>query len=514
MASPLAEAMLRGAPDDERSGYPDWLLQAAMHVPDSPEMTRALPGYESRDPAELAMLRHQGMVRPTAGRQDFPMEHLANMASAGLGFTPVGMALAPEMLAGRALAAGAQYAPRLTAAALGAGGAMAPSMTEGAENQHAALPKDPKDIMALQAQLKAAGYPIEKIDGVINPGGPTERAFRQFQQDQATRRAEDLKREELRIQGGKTEADTKTAEATTRTAEAKLKETELEEKRLERKRLADERIRELDKELPLSSKIMRDYSGPAGMVLGGVAGSLGRVLTQVPANRAIRETAKAGNKIMAEDVTAGKKGAEAALARATRANEFWRAGGAKEVPFLLESGKPGGFAINPKTTPINSTYSPQIHPAVEAAAAAPAALEFGWSNHYKGEWEQELKDAQKALSEDASEANIQRVNKAKDNVGLFTGLERLGQTALGVQAVGAIGNRFLPKGPAMRPNMQPAEQEQGSLQEVIRKAVAAAEKKAADAARKNAPRAAAPQVGIPPAMTGPAATKARTPHSL
>lgn len=518
MASPLADVLNRsrsiGLDDDEYSdnGLPGWLLSAAMKAPpDRPEMTRALPGYDTRDPNELAMLRHREMVRPQAGRGDFTPEHLANMATAAAMFTPAGAALAPEFAAGRMIAAGAQYAPRLTTAALAGGGALAPSMAGGAE--------DPQAVRNLQMQLRDAGYYRGEIDGRMGPG--TQRAQQDFTAAEATRKANEIKEKELANTAGANTATLETARANQKTAEAKIEADRLQGERdaaiLARKQAADERIREIDKNLSPMSRIIRDYSGPAGLALGTLLGAGGRAITAGASSKYTREAAKAGDEIMAADVAAGKKGADAALARATRANEFWREGGAKEVPFLLEPGKAPGFAVNPKATALNKTYNPNIHPAVEGAAIAPALVEEEVSRHYKGEWEQKLADAEKAVSEDPSEVNIQRLNKAQDRVALFEGLQRLGMSTATVQGIGAVGNRFMKKAPDMRPNMQPAEQEQGSLQKAIRDAVAAAEKKAVAAEKKSAkgaPRVVAPQVGVPPGMTGPAATRARTLHSL
>src|SRR6185295_5199498 len=511
-------------------------LQSGLYgtPPDRPDMTRALPNYEQRDPNELAMLRHREMVRPNAGRGDFTPEHIANMATTATMFSPlgasraVGAVLAPEFMAGRAIAAGthmaAQAAPRATTAALATGAVLAPSMTEGAENQQASLPKDSQGIKELQTKLKDAGLYRGEIDGIMRPGGPTEQALQKFREIEATNRAEELKRQELQTQQGANAAALETARANQSAAAAQIEAARLRAEKdaadLARRQEADQRLRDIDKDMSPASRIMRDYSGPAGIVLGAAAGSAGRWLTQSKADKAIKETAKAGNAIMAEDVAAGKKGADAALARATRANAFWQQGGAKEVPFLLEPGKAPGFAVNPKATPLNNTYSPQIHPAVEVAAAAPAALEWGISNHYKQKWEAELSDAIKAYDENPSEVNIQRITKAKDNVGLFTGLERFGQTALGVQAVGAVGSRYMNKGPDMRPRMQPAEAEQGSLQKVLRDAQAridaAAEKVARKAGGKTPTvleqRAAELAAGVgppPPAIVGSAAWKAR-----
>lgn len=451
--------------------------------PESPEMTRALPGYEQRDPNELAMLRHQQMVRPSAGRQDFPMEHLANMASAGAMFTPAGMALAPEMAIGRGIAAGAQYAPKLTTAALAGAGAMAPSMAGGAEDQQA--------VSQLQATLQKEGHYNGPVDGRLGP--ETKRAI------EAKRQADQIRmqQEQLRVQSEGNTATLETARANQKTAEAKIEADRLKAEKdaadLERRQAADERLKQIDKNRSLASVIMQDYAGPAGYGLGAVAGVGGRLIASAANNAMSRGRAIAGDAIMAAPITG--KGANAAMERVARANQFWRAGGAKEVPFTQTPAKAPGFEVNPKSSSLNDIYSPNIHPAVEAGVTAIPVVESGAATYLKGGADDELASAYKAYTIEPSEANIQRIQTAKDNVGLYTGAENLGRVWAGSQLVGAAASRFGKTPTNMRPNMAPAEQEQLALQKLLRDAA----EKAAKKAGASAPRQiAAPPPGSPP----------------
>lgn len=102
---------------------PLWLESGMEDAPPyHPPMTRAVDDYSSRDPNELATMRMRGNVRPDAGRADFPINHLANMAlgAGAVAAAPYALpALAytsPEFLAARL----ATKAPALAAGGLGA----------------------------------------------------------------------------------------------------------------------------------------------------------------------------------------------------------------------------------------------------------------------------------------------------------------------------------------------------------------------------------------------------------
>lgn len=505
-------------------------LQSGLYgtPPERPDMTRALPNYEQRDTNELAAMRMRGSVRPDAGRADFPMSHLANMATTAASLTPAGAVLAPEFLAGRVVAAGARYLPKLTTAALATGAALAPSMTEGAENQQAALPKDPQQIKELQSRLRDAGYPVT-VDGIMRPGGETERMFKQYQADEANRRAEDLKREELRVQGGRVDADTKTAEANARAAEAKLKETErqAEADRIaaERQAAGDERMRDIEKNLSPMSRAIRDYSGPLGYLAGGVVGSLGRYAATSANNYISRGKAAAGDALMAEEIAgpaANVKGVARTAAqdttnlkRVARANDFWRTGGAKEVPFTLTPGQAPGYAANPNVTNLAQTYNPKIHPVLEATTTALPAAEATWAYGNEQDAKQEIKDATEAYSKDPSEANIQRINKANDNLAIWEGAGNFGRVWAGTNLGGAVASRFMKSAKGTQPTkFASAEAEQLELQKALRAAQAKAEA-AAKKAGKKAPsilEQRSMELGVgptPPAFTGSAAARAR-----
>lgn len=518
-------------------------LQSGLYgtPPERPDMTRALPNYEQRDPNELAMLRHREMVRPSAGRQDFPIEHVANMATAAAMFSPVGAGpigavLAPEFAAGRAIAAGtnmaANYAPKATTAGLAAGGtAILPSMAGGAENQQASLPRDPQGIMALQTKLRDVGLYRGEIDGIMKPNGPTERAFKQFQEQETARRAEELQRQQLETQQGANTAALETARANQDTAKAKLEADRLQAERdaaeRERKIAGDERLRDIEKNLSPMSRAIRDYSGPLGYLAGAAVGTAGRYAATSANNYISRGKAAAGDALMAEEIAgpaASVKGVArtaaqdaANMKRVARANDFWRTGGAKEVPFTLTPGQAPGYAANPNVTNLAQTYNPKIHPVLEATTTALPAAEATWAYGNEQDAKQEIKEATEAYSKDPSEANIQRINKANDNLAIWEGAGNFGRVWAGTNLGGAIASRYMKPATGTQPaKFAAAEAEQLALQKSLRDAQAKADA-AAKKAGKKAPSVLeqrsqelgiSPQVGIPPAI-GPAGYLAR-----
>ncbi len=204
------------------------------------------------------------------------------------------------------------------------------------------------------------------------------------------------------------------------------------------------------------------------------------------------------------------KGASANLSRVARINEFWRKGGG-EVPFVLTPGSAPGYAVNPKASSLGSTYSPNVHPAVEATTTVLPAGESIWADYQKGQAQDELVKAMDDANTDPSEINIQRVQKAKDNVALYGGLSNMGRVWAGTNLVGAVGGRFMQSNPKLRPNMAPAEQEQLALQKVLRDAQERADKAAKKAAAQSILQQRANQLsGTPaPAFTGPNAYQTR-----
>lgn len=105
---------------------PSWMnADTLSQTPYSPPMTRAVDDYSTRDPNELAMMRMRGSVRPDAGRADFPINHLANMAltAGGVAAAPAALTAASYMAPEALFARAAMAAPRATTAAAAVAGA-------------------------------------------------------------------------------------------------------------------------------------------------------------------------------------------------------------------------------------------------------------------------------------------------------------------------------------------------------------------------------------------------------
>lgn len=501
---PSVSGMLRSRSLARQSGeYPT--------PPQREEMTRALPDYETRDPNELAMLRHREMVRPLAGRADVPIEHVANVANVGASILP-----------GMAIAKGIQAAPKITTG-LGVLYGLLAGTDKGESGPDPAVDKD---LLAKQQAWAAKGWYKKKPDGL--PGTETNNAMR-LQEDFDAQRAEEDRKQKIRdrelgAQEGANAATTETARANKAKADAdaeRIRQKAIEDERTAaRKTAGDERMRDIEKNISPMSRAIRDYSSPIGMGLGIIAGAAGRGVGMWLNNRANKAAAAAGKEIM-DAPAVGKNAVEEGIARAARANEFWRAGGAKEVPFTMTSKAPLGFSENPNVTPLGKTYNPNIHPMTEATVGLAPLADSAYSEYKLHELAPQMAEVQKAIEQDPSEANIQHLQKLKDNEALFQGMSRGGQVWGTAHGIGAVGQRFAKGG--VRPNMTAAETEQGQLQNMLReqaekmtKAQALKAAKAAKAANKpalGAPANPPQQVGVPPAATGPAATKARTLHS-
>lgn len=501
MASPLADILMRAqASEGEGSALPEWLLSAAMHAaPESAEFPYQRGDFQRAGP----QMRRVGIGESLGNIYEGMQNRDERGIPQGPGF---GAALMAAPGADRVIAA----APRLATAGLAGYNLLAGTdAAGGAETSEA--------IKGLQTKLRDAGLYKGPIDGVMNKDGPTEKAKQVFDAAEQTRQTTELKNRELAIAEGANTATLETARANQATAEAKREADRIRGEKdaadLARKQAGDERMRDIEKNISPTSRIIRDYSGPIGLAGGALAGGLIRGALKLGSDALSKYRARAGDAIMATP-TVGKTVADEALSRVARVNEFWRKGGG-EVPFINTPAASPGFAVNPKAAQLKSTYNQNIHPVVEATTTAVPVGEFVWADMQGSEAQDELIKAQEAAAVDPSEVNLQRIQAAKDNVALYKGASNAGRVAASAIGLGAVGSRYMPANPKLQPKMAPAETEQLSLQKLLRENYDKAQKKAEKAAAaKKAPRVPAPQVGVPPAMTGAAATKARTLHNL
>lgn len=372
------------------------------------------------------------------------------------------------------VAKGMAAAPKIATGLLGGLGYMLGTDRAGAE--------EPDAVKQLQATLQKQGHYRGAIDGRMGP---------------ETQRAQQAAQEAQRLQTQQEQAAAQMASAGAQqaTAQAQLAESQ-------RQRLADEtkaqqreqgnaRMNEMESNLPWYSRAIRDYSTPLGIGAGIIVGGATRGKVVGTANRSSAAEAQA-----AEDVMAGP--AKGLPARAARANEFWRRGGAgAEVPFLPTQAAPG-LAANPNTAALNTLYQPSNRAnmakdiGIMGGFGAESAVGQGYLVPHAQE---ELRAANEAASADPSEINIRRLQAAKDNAALMEGLMNFGRAGAAGYGAGALKMQRS----NTVPNMSRAETERLQIEELLRK-------KAPAIPMQQPPML---PVGMPPAFTGSNATRAR-----
>lgn len=449
----------------------------ATTPPQQEPMTRALPDYESRDPNELAMLRHREMVRPQTGRADFTPEHLANMATAA-----GGLALAPEYLAARAIMA----APKLAAGGIGAAAALSPSKA-GAE--------EPDQIKQLQATLKKGGYYRGPIDGRMGP--ETQRAKQAADEADKLRVQQEQETARLRLQSEGIEAEKMKAQAALTTGNAQQAETErqriADETRRAQREQGNERLRQMESDLPWYRRAVRDYAAPVGYAFGALAGAGARAGVTKASNALSDRAAREAEKLVAAP-------AKGLPARVAQTNEFWRKGGG-EVPFLPTPNAAPGFAANPKAAAMDTLYAPSRakNAATDLGISGAFGLESGVGQFVLSPAAQEeLRAANEAAAVDPSEVNIRRLQAAKDKASIMeaaTNFGRAGAITYPAAALKMQRNSSVPK-------MTNAEAERLKIEELLRKRAAKQ-----PIAPEELP--VVQRVGVPPSLTGPGAWRAR-----
>src|SRR5262249_41868762 len=107
------------------------------------------------------------------------------------------------------------------------------------------------------------------------------------------------------------------------------------------KQQGNERLKQLEGEVPLSSQIIRDYATPAGLAGGTLVGAGLRTIATKGMNAFNRANVAKAEALFAGDAT-GIPG------RTARLNEFWRLGGAGagEVPYINTPMRNPGRAAN------------------------------------------------------------------------------------------------------------------------------------------------------------------------
>lgn len=283
---------------------------------------------------------------------------------------------------------------------------------------------NPESVKQAQRVLLASGIPV-RVDGNIGP--ETAAAIRQFR-DQNAR---DLQTARNDLQDAQHQA----AARATRAGPERQAAREV---------------------LPYAGVLL-------GLAIGhGSRSAAVRRITQELAERNIKTDAL----LSAEPLLrGGRTSAAAQIATTTDAarrmanvNEFWRLGGAGErVPFKPTGGSVG-FAGRRGAASASSLFAPKSSTArvpdwavIGGGAADAAASTAMLSNAQK-----ELDAAQAAADQDPSEANLARLEQAKDQVAVWETAQRVGFGVAAGRAVGTFSHRYPT---TIRPNVAGAEGE-------------------------------------------------------
>jgi hypothetical protein len=431
--NPLVDVGFRGMVERNPRG---WMSVPPVHPASvDGELQSYTPSLEDRARTSLVDL---GMPQEQAGRAasvvPFTPQGIAYEGGQRLGegdvlggATRIGMAVSPTAPA-RILSA-ASRAPRFTGGVVG-GATMFATPSEAGE-------KPSPQVQRLQEQMRDAGYYSGPIDGLM--GGQTQAARQAFERDQAER---------MRI-----EAERESAAAAK--AETERQRTEAEGIATARKH-GDERLRQIESEVPWYSQALRDYGPLVGYVGGAGLGAATRYGVKKAADAASRKVAERADQLFSQP-------ARDLPARVARVNQFWTEGrrpvlGAAEAPFVSSPGTRRGFAPNENADPASVLYQPQR--TKNALTDLGITAMFGGESALtqatlEPEARSELQAAQEAVSRDPSEANIQRLQAAKDR---FAGTEFVRNIGRGA-AFSYPGSGLKFSRSPSRPNVSAAEAE-------------------------------------------------------
>jgi hypothetical protein len=394
--------------------------------PETDELTRALPGYEQRSPGELAMIRTKAGVRPLGGRADISPEHAAQMLVTG-----ASLYAAPESLAARGIAA----APKTMTALLAALGVLSSSPAGSAEPDLSTV----EGIKEFQREAKKQGIYDGNIDGQMGP--KTIEAKKAFDAAKAKAIEDARKDRELKLREEE--------------AAAKKGETALGEKKLEEKKSGQEELKKVEENLPTWRRILRNYGPQVGYLAGVGVGEWAKRKAVGLFNRSVRAPEKLFD-------PRARKIEE----RVANINKFYREGGASAgVPFVQVPGSSPGFAANPNVAGLESLYP-------SASRAKRLGANFGPTGVFGGEMagghlmkpsDKQMADAYKAVSEDPSSSNIDRLQSLKDQDAWSEFLISMGRTGAATSLGGILWHPL-----AKRPSTSAAETEKMALEKYLR----------------------------------------------
>jgi hypothetical protein len=487
---------------------PLWMRSAGQGTNQATEpMARALLDYESRSPAEIAAMRTANSVRPIAGRagEGPSIRNIFDM-------TPVGA----MVNAGAAAAPALSAAIDLPAAAVSQIGREETGLGQARKKQQqnesnvgartaaaAAGADDRRSIMAEQKILAARGLYTGAIDG--NAGADTLAARAEaarLDAEAATKAAADSAR---------AGADTATAQANAKAAEAALEKSRLDAANIDLQKKGSDINAKLESEVGPFQQVLRDYGPLAGYVAGAGGGYGGKKLVNYASNKLSERAATKAEALMA-DLPSGT-GKAANLDKATAVNEFWRKGGAGEaVPFRMTPQQAPGFVANEMAAPTSGLYAPKTARNATIDTIAPVAG-AGESAYFQfvgaPNAHEELRQAYAAADKAPTDANLRRVQAAKDSVAIAEFMTNAGRGFAGTYGTKVFTS---PRNPT-QPSMKEAELTRGQVEDWLRaQAASSARKSQAPAAVQTGDQSALPglaQMQFPPAKAPSRAPRSR-----
>ena len=391
-----------------------------------------------------------------------------NPARAAASVGQVGLSALPFTGLARALTA---TIPRAAGTGLTMGGVAAAAdgqFSSPAEAQ-GGRPAASPEVRQLQTDLTKTGDYRGRVDGVMGPDTL-----------EAVQRRDARERTRLEAEGNsqRSAADTAKAQAEALRAAAEAKKTDLateqERQRVRERNEGSARLQEMDRNTNPIIRALQQYGPYAGYAIGGYLGNKGaNKLFQRGADRAEAAATKADD-LMAAPIAG--RGQAAVSERVGRVNQFWDDGQRTTQPVspfsAVPNPRPGrpAYTPNPDAPSAGRLYQPTIGDRVAppATVAGAGLAEAGLSEvMFAGPYRKEVAEAQAAVSKDPSEANIQRLEAARNKLAVAELAARLGLGTAGGAAISGAKN--LVGFSRARPNTAPAEQMRGDLVRALTK---------------------------------------------
>jgi hypothetical protein len=338
--------------------------------------------------------------------------------------------------------------------------------------------QDAEIVKKLQRDLKEKGYYQGPIDGKMEGG--TAKAKKAFDDAQAGSEQQAIERRKADAAARESEAKAAAAGAEAAKAKTESERITFEKGEADRKatqRAAGEkRLTEMEDNLPWQDRIFRDWGTPVSVGLGVLGGYLFKRGVVNRSDARAQAAAERGDRLMQGAPPAGTSvTAQNLPERSTRVNEFWTEGQHRipgvsppvEQPFNMAPGTPRGMNPNPNAPQASQLYQPNTarNFATDVAAPAGFGVESLVSGYMEGQAQKRLDAATTAAQKDPSEINLRTLQKAKEDVAFWGGLETMGR----IGALTYLGKGAITQRTNSRPHTGTAEAERNAIDVYLRR---------------------------------------------